>query len=83
MSLAISVESVAAVLLSDGWHEIKAGSFELDSYEFGYPFNNAEMKFIHLGGQGGVCATGFQFDEADGIRFYGPLTAIQAVRMER
>ena len=34
MSLAIDVEKVKAVLLSDGWHEIMPKSFSIDSYEF-------------------------------------------------
>src|SRR5712692_11207555 len=35
MSLAIDVDHVSEVLLSDGeWHRVAEGSFELDSYEY-------------------------------------------------
>jgi hypothetical protein len=34
MSLEINENLVNAVLLPDGWHEIKCGSFFIDAYEY-------------------------------------------------
>jgi hypothetical protein len=34
MSLAIDVDRINRVLLADGWHAVKGGSFDLDSYEY-------------------------------------------------
>jgi hypothetical protein len=76
VSLAIDVEQVTAVLLSDGeWIYIQPGTFQIGSYEFVTTGGTA-----HSAGNGGVCATGFQLvDTQDGERISGPLTAIQAV----
>jgi len=75
MSLAIDVEKVATILLSDGWHVLVKKSFCLDSYEFlsypdGYDHKKGwhqkdkfggemEPMVLHGGGNSGVCATGF------------------------
>lgn len=93
MSIAIDVDNVASVLLEDGWHEVADGSFSLDAYEFIWwsrPRQNErggdnDPDVLHGGGQGGVCATGFDFTEKgwDGLRIAGPLTAILAVRFQR
>jgi hypothetical protein len=83
MSLAIDVDHITAVLLSDGWHDVVAKSFTTDSYEYlWYPSAGSKHDFqlLHGGGASGVCATGFEFKTADGDRMAGPLTAIQAVR---
>ncbi len=83
MSLAINVESVSAVLLSDGWHTVENHSFALDSYEYvSGDDGDGRPELLHEGG-GGVCATGFSFDvspRAGSDRISGPLTAILAVR---
>jgi hypothetical protein len=93
MSLAIDPGMVKAVLLADGWHEVDDLDFELDSYEFvePHPDPNRNGLVLHGGGNSGVCATGFRFQEVvydpgeDGeVRYLckiaGPLTAILAVR---
>ena len=76
MSLAINADDVTAVLLADGWHEVPARSFDLDSYEYQY----ANGLTIHEGGAYGVCANGFEFTTTEGDRMAGPLTAVLAVR---
>lgn len=80
MSLYINAEQVTSVLLNDGWHEVKSGSFYLDSYEFAED-HTAGGLLLHGGGNSGVCATGFSFDTAaSNFRIAGPLTAIHAVK---
>jgi hypothetical protein len=75
VSLFIDPKNVTAVLLSDGWHEVQPpGSFDLDSYEFGYTYDSddgwypSESKTVvlHGGGNSGVCATGFTFSTVVG-----------------
>ena len=86
MSLAIDVDKVKGVLLSDGWYEVKDRSFVLDSYEYLWWPEGAdgakieEPDVVHGGGQSGVCATGFTFKGNEGDWISGPLTAIEAVR---
>lgn len=90
MSLAINVDNVVSVLLADGWHAVANASFNLDSYEYIWwsPHANHtrdDPDVLHGGGQSGVCATGFSFEENDapGHRCSGPLTAILAVHHRR
>jgi len=80
MSLAIKANEVARVLLSDGWHDVVDGSFNLDSYEF----LDEDGGLLHGGGDYGVCASGFGFMEKgrDGRYLHGPLTSIQAIALE-
>ncbi len=76
MSLAIDTDSVEAVLLADGWHEVHGHSFDLDDYEF---VSEGRTR----GGSSGVSSTGFEFVEAvggPGYKLTGPLSAIVAVR---
>jgi hypothetical protein len=76
MSLNIDTDSITAVLLADGWHEIIPKTFRLDAYEF-----IEEGEIVHKGGQSGVSATGFNFqDRETHMIISGPLTAILAVR---
>lgn len=84
MSLAIDVEKVTHVLLSDGWHLVEPKTFTLDAYEFlEYPDDPDGDGFLLLGGgQSGMCATGFAFREGE-FRVSGPLTALIAVREQR
>ena len=76
MSLRIQNHDVKEVLLADGWHKVDTKSFWLNAYEF------LEDDYLaHGGGNSGVCATGFQFDEPDTkTTISGPLTAILGVR---
>ena len=78
MSLAIDVDTVTAVLLSDGWHDVADDTFVLDAYEFIYG-----GQILHGGGNGGVCSTGFNFKEPSGAWLCGPLTAVLAVQHKR
>lgn len=81
MSLSIDVESVTAVLLSDGWMDVADKSFSLDTYEYITldPIDR-DLMTLHSGGQYGICANGFQFKTKDGDWIEGPLSSIQAVR---
>ncbi|MEV0374832.1 hypothetical protein AB0I10_34485 [Streptomyces sp. NPDC050636] len=74
VSLAINPDAITAVLLPDGWHDVRSGTFVLDAYEY------VEGDDVtHGGGQSGICATGFEF--ATGREWIaGPLTSILAVR---
>ena len=83
MSLWIAHDEIREVLLADGWHSVKTGTFYLDSYEFtDNPSDYGGTSCTHGGGQSGVCATGFSFvtviAERD-LQMFGPLTAILAV----
>ncbi len=75
MSLEIDVAKVRAVLLPDGWLDIKVGTFEVDAYEF-----RSDKMLVHAGGQGGVSATGFRFRDNSNNLVCGPLTTILAMR---
>jgi hypothetical protein len=76
MSLRIEIGGVKSVLLPDGWHGVRDGTFGLDSYEF---VHGTDM--IHGSGESGLCPTGFCFEEeSTGQWLYGPLSAILAVR---
>ena len=87
MSLAIDIDEVVKVNISGTWHDVAYygeddeanSSFFLDSYEF---ISNPgfDQNLEHGGGQGGICATGFSFIDADtNLRISGPLTSITAV----
>jgi len=79
MSLAINVDDVVAVLLTDGWHEVYGRSFDIDTYEY----KTGRERFISFDPESGVGVTymGFVFTSSDGDRVAGPMTAIQAVRV--
>ncbi len=77
MSLAIDVNAVERVLLADGWHDVINESFDTDAYEF-IEMDDKESRILHGGGNSGVCATGFRFQEKDHW-VMGPLTAVLAV----
>ena len=81
MSLAIEVDDVVKVNISGKWYDVnhyddgRTSSFALDSYEF---LNGSLL--LHGGGEGGMCATGFTFFDADtNLKISGPLTSITAV----
>jgi hypothetical protein len=63
----------------------RISTFSLDAYEFVHRYRNwDQLKTVdyHLGGQSGICATGFTFQE-EGTWISGPLTAILAVQHDR
>jgi hypothetical protein len=71
MSLVIDTIDVMQVLLMDGWHEVSAGTFNVDAYEF--VEGSREVK--------GVPPTGFTFVDAESnFRISGPLNALLAVK---
>jgi hypothetical protein len=81
MSIAIEIDGVKQVLLSDGWHivgenEEGDSTFALDAYEYLWG-----EQVVHGGGSSGVCSTGFVFfDDSTQNWVAGPLTAVLAVR---
>ena len=85
MSLAIDVDHVREVLLSDGeWHRVADGSFELDSYEYVRAADGPKAAPRLGGGQEKlVPTTGARWTERDTSEnqreMFCPLTAIQAV----
>lgn len=88
MTLSINVDTVRRVKIGNTWMDVArdsngASTFVLDSYEFVAPkwFDDFDpSRVLHKGGQSGVCATGFSFEDAsNGTSVSGPLTAIEAV----
>ena len=84
MSLSISTDKVAFVLLADGWHRVENSSFDLDTYEY-------VDEYYHRLSSDVSPATGFTFIERLGnypdlsgprVRVSGPITSILAVREE-
>ena len=84
MSLAIDIDKVTAVLLTDGWHEVKDASFSLDSYEYLW-YQRRDDPMILLGGgdEPQIPARGFAFTTTDDDQLSGPLTSILAVKTIR
>jgi hypothetical protein len=76
MSLGIQVDKVLAVLLADGWHDVRDNSFKIDAYEF------QEGKDVRFGGGtvSAVTGTGARWKEADNKHVYCPFTSILAVK---
>jgi hypothetical protein len=81
MSLEIQVETILRVLLPDGWHNVKKGSFHTDAYEF---VEGQDKALVAGGGQFGVSATGATWLEPPSPerRYSCPLSAIIAVETE-
>ena len=84
MSLAIDIDEIVKVNISGTWYDVNHydngdSTFFLDSYEFiSNPGFNQNLE--HGGGQGGICATGFSFIDAEtNLTMAGPLTLIIAV----
>jgi hypothetical protein len=81
MSLEIEVGEVSEVLLSNGWHDVRLGSFEVDAVEYVSPGRIAAGA---LGGNGAKAGgPGFKFEETTReppTVVAGPLTSILAVR---
>lgn len=78
MSLKIDVDTVEAILLADGWHNVAGNSFDLDAYEF---FHGKRRLFS--GGKGGTPSMGATWTDGDGTEFSCPITAILAVKISR
>ena len=84
MSLAIDIDEIVKVNISGTWYDVNHydsgdSTFFLDSYEF---ISNPgfDQNLEHGGGQGGICATGFSFIDAEtNLTISGPLTSIIAV----
>jgi hypothetical protein len=77
MSLAVNVDDVVAVLLTDGWHEVHGRTFDIDAYEY---MAGAE-RLIGFEPESGITYMGFVFMDSQGDRLVGPVTAIHAVRV--
>jgi hypothetical protein len=72
--MSIEISAMSAVLLADGWHKIRAGSFTPGSYEFA----RSGGVVVDAGGRVGG---GFTFvDDKTGERFDGPLVSILCIK---
>lgn len=81
MSLLIDVDKVEAVLLPDGWHEIKVGSLLFDAYEFVWWGDEPDYQRVAQSDQPKDCHTGFSFlTRPEEERYYGRIDAIICVR---
>ena len=81
MSLAIDVDTVTAVLLADGWHDVIDDSFDVDAYEFEEKIGEGEdPRILHGGGQSGISDSGFVCRTSQGM-ICGPLTSLLAVKV--
>lgn len=76
MSLAINPDKVTEVLLVDGWHKVKKGTFSVDAYEFIGPDNQI---FMGGGVDKHVSSTGAQWNEGS-VTVSCPMMTIHAVR---
>ena len=74
MSLHIDTKKVEAVLLADGWHQVQARTFRMDSYQY------VEGEREVPSGGSGVPFTGGTWMEPNGTVVACPVTAILAVR---
>jgi hypothetical protein len=68
--------AVVEVLLLDGWHTLKPGSFVLGDLRIG-DVDGPMSEFLNIRFGGECC---FSFTELDGRRLSGPLSSIVAVR---
>ncbi|MEU1509947.1 MULTISPECIES: hypothetical protein [unclassified Kitasatospora] len=74
MGLHVNANEVVAVLLSDGWHGVKPGTFAVGPFAFG---SSMEGGSIDIAGQ-----PGFRFTTQDGPVITGPLSSVLAVQSE-
>lgn len=67
MSLALDIDKVTAVLLSDRrWYSVMEKSFVLDAFEFIFKHEeDDDGEIVHGGGNSGICATGFRFKTSE------------------
>jgi len=81
MSLAIDIDRVTGVLLSDGWHRVIEQTFLLDSYEFLQAIHTPRERVLFGGGSSAlISATGAAWKNVGGEWIACPLSAILAVR---
>ncbi len=81
MSLAIDIDRVTGVLLSDGWHRVIEHTFAMDAYEFVHGSNTSHEHILLGGGQDRfTSALGAAWKNVGGDWIACPLSAILAVR---
>ena len=73
MSLGIQIDKVTAVLLADGWHDVRDQSFEIDAYEF---LRGKEIRRQ----VSGISSTGATWLGTDDRQVYCPLENVIAVK---
>lgn len=72
MSLLVDTDAVQAVLLADGWHRVKAQTFDINGYQYAW-----KSGVVSAPGE-----MGFKFTETmSGAIIMGPLQSLLAVRM--
>ncbi|WP_371484077.1 hypothetical protein [Kitasatospora sp. NBC_00315] len=74
MSLHVNANEVAAVLLTDGWHEAKSGTFRVGPFAFAGATDGSSAD---IGRQ-----PGFRLTTGEGSVVTGPLSSVLAVRLE-
>lgn len=80
MSLAIRAKKIEAVLLEDGWHEVKRGTFWWDAFEvLAAELDDPDFCFQTDVAQGAE-SLGFGFTDDRGKRVFGPWSSILAFR---
>jgi hypothetical protein len=84
MSLAIDVDRIESVLLSDGWHSVHGNSFLIDAYEYlAYPEGldkDPDMQFAGGEAKELIPAAGASWRDVQGHAYFCPMTSILAVR---
>jgi hypothetical protein len=73
---AIELENISAVLLADGWHDVRDSSFEIGDYNF---IHDKEVRFAG-GSLPGISSKGARWTETADKHIYCPLNSILAVR---
>lgn len=75
MTVPITPSAVTAVLLADGWHQVRPLTFTVGPYRYANPVS---PQIEEMNAQGG---TGFSFMELDTANsIAGPLTSVLAVQ---
>lgn len=78
MTVMINIADVEQVLLSDGWHQVRNYSFDIDAYRF------KEAHGVRILAAGGtteqVSSTGATWTELDGAVVVCPLSSILAIK---
>jgi len=73
MKLTIPITDVARVLLADGWHDVADQSFDVSDYDFDDGHGNKITNDDRAG---------FDFVDAAGGWYRGPLSSILAVQVD-
>ena len=84
MSIAIDIDHVTRVLMADGWHDVLAGSFTCDAFEFVWKEGQADKDRGYVWGVP-ACSVGMEWQElrGPGIVFVSaPLSSLIAVEVE-